>query len=334
MVQNINILFVEPYKSSFIQNDLELLKKNFHVKEISFIMDPRRPIDTMRCLLGMALEVARADVTFSWFADLHALWAVRFSKIFGKKSIVVVGGYEVVNEPSIGYGGMTRPESASIVKYVLDNADRIIAVSETNMGEILNYIDPDRVDLIYNGIDCGNFKPKGEKETLVITVGYVSDINIKRKGLKTFVEAAKRLPGVNFAVIGPWRDSSVEGLISESQDNIKFTGYISNEELLGWYQRAKVYCQLSIHEAFGVALAESMCCQCVPVVTKNGALPEVVGDTGYYVPFGDVDKTVEAIEEALKSQKGREAETRIRHLYDIKLRERKLIESIESLLDQ
>jgi len=29
-----------------------------------------------------------------------------------------------------------------------------------------------------------------------------------------------------------------------------------------------------------MALAEAMCCECVPVVTKKGALPEVVGDTG------------------------------------------------------
>jgi len=43
-----------------------------------------------------------ADITFSWFADTHAFLAVLLSKLFRKKSIVVVGGYEVANVPEIG----------------------------------------------------------------------------------------------------------------------------------------------------------------------------------------------------------------------------------------
>ena len=38
--------------------------------------------------------------------------------------------------------------------------------------------------------------------------------------------------------------------------------------------------QASLHEGFGLSLAEAMLAGAVPVVTSAGALPEVVGDTG------------------------------------------------------
>jgi len=47
-----------------------------------------------------------------------------------------------------------------------------------------------------------------------------------------------------------------------------------------------------------------MLCECVPVVTKNGALPEVVGDTGFYVAYDDERDVAEGIKKALKSEKG------------------------------
>ncbi|NQE04613.1 hypothetical protein C5S32_01970 [ANME-1 cluster archaeon GoMg1] len=48
----------------------------------------------LKFLIGTLKEVLWADVTFSWFADVRAFAAVLFSKIFRRKSIVVVGGYE------------------------------------------------------------------------------------------------------------------------------------------------------------------------------------------------------------------------------------------------
>ncbi|MHA1664403.1 MAG: hypothetical protein ACTSVW_01050 [Candidatus Njordarchaeales archaeon] len=51
-----------------------------------------------------------------------------------------------------------------------------------------------------------------------------------------------------------------------------------------------------------------MSCCCVPVVTRRYALPEVVGDTGFYVPYYDPKSTAEAIKKALRSNKGMEAE--------------------------
>jgi len=491
MNRKIRILFVRPSKSSFIQEDLKLLKKHFDVRAVDFVLSRRNLKDTLVTPFKMVLGVLWTDVTFSWFADTHAFWAVKLSKIFRKKSIVVVGGYEVAKVPEIGYGAMLNLRSARRVKSVLENADKILAVSEFNKKEILKYTNPKNIELVYNGVDHDKFKPKNEREDLVITAGNptkntcklkgidtfvkaslafpefrfvvignydvdihnrlkqiapnveftgalsheevtswlkkakvycqlsyresfgmslveamscgcipvisnrgalpeivsnlgfivdygdvdgtikaisnalnssdkheavreraktfsiiererdkkdsgeddivitVSGINkstVKRKGMESFVKSARYLPHVHFVIIGSWLDDSIEYLKSIAPQNVEFTGFVSDEELVEWYQKAKVYCQLSLYESFGMALAESMCCECVPVVINNAALPEVVGDAGFYIPYGDPEATAEAINDALESGKGRAARERIKNMFPMERRGKKLIE--------
>ena len=55
----------------------------------------------LKFLIETLKGVLWSDLTFSWFADVHAFAAVLFSKIFRKKSIVVVDGYEVVKVQGI-----------------------------------------------------------------------------------------------------------------------------------------------------------------------------------------------------------------------------------------
>lgn len=319
------ILFVRLWNSSFINNDLELLRKHFHVRLVDFVIGVKRPYQSSKTIFSMINGILWADVMFTWFANSQALWAVRLSKIFGKKSIVVIGGVEVASEREIEYGSMLDRKSARMVKYILKNSNKVLAVSEFNKNEILKYTTPDSVEFIYNGIDCDKFKSsKNEKDDIVITVGAVSYEVIKRKGFETFIKSAQYLPNVKFVLIGKHIDNSIKYLKSIAPKNVEFTGFISDEELIKYYQRAKVYCQLSYYESFGVAPAEAMCCECVPVVTNKAALPEIIGDTGFYAPYGNPKATAEAIKKALNSQNGKPAKERIRKFFTLKRREKKL----------
>jgi len=73
---------------------------------------------------------------------------------------------------------------------------------------------------------------------------------------------------------------------------------------------------------FGMALTEAMACESVPVLTNNVALPEVVGDVGFYVPYGDEKVTAEAIKEALNSNRGKEAREKIKNMFGVHSRKR------------
>ena len=336
MSRKIKILFVRPWSQSYIQEDLEILQRHFDVKEIQWT----RTRDLKR-VLTVVKHIYKTDLSFIWFAAGHAARVVALSKIFGKKTVVVASGYSVADMPEIDYGLMISPKSARKVKFVLKNADKVLAVSEFNKKEILKYITPENVKLIYHGVDSDKFKPKSDKknseeDNIVITVGGISKRTIKRKGIGTFVKSANYLPHVHFAVIGGCVEDSdsvesIKYLKSTAPQNVEFTGFVSDKELIEWYQKAKVYVQISAHEAFGISLAEAMLCECVPVVTNNAALPEVVGDTGFYAPYGDSKATAEAIGEALKSDKGKEARERIKNMFPIGRRERELINIIEKI---
>lgn len=329
MSEKIRILLVCMRVSPFIQKDLELLRRHFDVDVVDF--DIKRPKYILRSLFSMIKGTLWADLTFSWFANFHAVLAVLLSKIFWKKSIVIAGGYSVANIQEIKYGLIQNPLCNYMVKIILRNTDKVLATSDSNRKEILNCTKRE-VEIVYHGVDFNEFIPKGKKDNLVITVGYVSNSNLKRKGLETFVKSAKYLPNIDFTLIGKHMDKSIFYLKSITAPNVKFTDFVSNDELLKYYQQAKVYVQLSAHEGFGISLAEAMLCECVPVVTNRGAIPEVVGDIGFHVPYADPKATAEAIKEALKSNKGKEARERIVNNFNIEKREEELMKLISEVV--
>jgi glycosyltransferase involved in cell wall biosynthesis len=310
--------------SSFVQQDGEILSRHFKVARVNY----RRPFD----LSKIFSSVWQCDVSFSWFASGHSFAAVLFSKLLGKKSIVVAGGYDVACVPEINYGQFTFSWTKRFMtRFSLEYADLVLPVSEFTKKEVLRWARPKKIQVIYNGIDLNRFTAVGKKEDLVITVGGVSRSNLRRKGLKTFVKSARLVPEARFVVIGKEQDDSINSLRAVASSNVSFTGYVNDEELLEWYQRARVYVQVSAYESFGMSLAEAMLCECVPVVTERGALPEVVGDTGFYVPYEDEKATASGIKAAIKSDRGILAKRRIEDLFSLKRREKALKEAVKAL---
>ncbi len=325
------ILFLTSNLSSFVEGDLRMLRERYPIREVIVGGNPIQSL-TQRLSLGLTIlsGVLGTDMTFSWFAHNHAYLAVMVSRLLGKRSLVVVGGYEVAEEPDIGYGALLVPELAGKIPYIIENADCILAVSEFSKREILRAARPRRIETVYNGVDTSVFSPGGQKENIVLTVCFISTANIRVKGLDTYVDAARRFPETRFVLLGQALDDGLESLKRDAPDNVEFIGQVRQEELIRWYRRAKVYCQLSYRESFGVALAEAMACECVPVVTDRGALPEVVGDTGFVVPYGDAEATAAAIVVALQSDGGRAARARVEKEFSLEGR----MQTIRSIIEE
>lgn len=329
------ILFIRKWPSSFIQNDLKILKKHFNVKVVDFSLDIKDPKNALKTVFGMISGIIWTDIVFSWFASGHSCYAVKLSKIFKKKSVVVVGGFDVVVMPEINYGLALNPKFIPKLQYILKNADKLIAFSNNSAYYASKYLNTSKVEVVYLGIERVNLNSNldslANKDNLVITVSYLTKSNLQRKGLETFVKAAKYVPDTNFVLIGQHKDDSINYLKSIAPSNLRFTGYVSDDELADYYKKAKVYVQVSAHEGFGLAMAEAMAFGCVPVVTDRGAIKEVVGDTGFYVEFGDFEETANAIKDALKSDKGKKAKRRVETKFTMEKREIKLLEIMNSL---
>lgn len=319
-----------PQGDMFLERDIEILKNHFDIRTAPGF-SRRRPVTSV---LGILKGAWWADLTLSQFAGTHAFLAVLFSKIFGNKSVVIVGGYEVADVPEIGYGSMSSPWYAPVVKFVLNQADRVLTVAESlKQDAIFNAgVSGENIKTIPECYDPEFWKCEGVKEEMVLTVAHIKAVTVKRKGLQTFVEAARHLPNAKFVLIGPHLDNSVDYLKSIAPPNVEFPGLIPSEELPRWYSRAKVYCQLSRYEGIPNALCEAMLCECVPVGTEYCGIPAAIGDAGFYVPYGDVKATVEAIEQALASDKGKKARDRIKRLFPLWRRKKELVEELKGLL--
>jgi len=325
------VLFLSAYNSSFVRNDRSILQSFTEVTDI-IIPQTRNLFAIIVLALKILKGVVRNDLTFCWFAELPAYFAVLFSKMLKKKCIVVVGGYEVANVPEVNYGGMLSFKNVKKVRYILKNADLTLAVSKSNLEEIKNNFITKKLELIYNGVGTDQYFPAKVKKTSVITVGNVTAENLKRKGLETFVKSAAKLPKVQYYLIGKHHDSSIDYLKSIASKNVTFTGFVTDDELLTYLQSAKVYVQVSAHEGFGISLAEAMLCECIPVVTDKGALPEVAGESAYYVPYDDPAKTAAAVAKALKEEDGNRFRKHILNNYSLAQRSEKLKSSVEKIV--
>lgn len=321
------VAFIYYSFSSFVRQDYEILSAHFDVIKANY----RRLKDG----LDIMAAVMMSDASFSWFAGGHAFLAVLFSKIFGKKAIVVVGGYDVARLPEIDYGQFTQGWHKRIMtKFALRYADRVLVVDPSLKEDAVRNagVPGDNFEYLPTGYDYEKFKSRGMKKDIALTV-CVGDnwSRVKVKGVDTFVKAARRLPDMKFLVIGLGGDA-LDKIRNIAPPNIELIGPVSQERLVSYYQEAKIYCQLSSREGLPNALCEAMLCECVPVGTECYGIPTAIGDSGFYVPYGDSEATARAIREALNSpDKGRRARERIKDLFTLERREKGLVQVLKEV---
>jgi glycosyltransferase involved in cell wall biosynthesis len=107
------------------------------------------------------------------------------------------------------------------------------------------------------------------------------------------------VPDVRFLLAGRRCDDGIDELRRLATPNVEFLGFLPDDELFRLYARASVYVQASLHEGFGLSVAEAMSAGCIPVVTRAGALPEVVGPAGVYATSANPRAVAEAVRQAL-----------------------------------
>ena len=319
--------------SVFIRKEIELLGESFSVRQVKF--RGNGILNKILSVLKNLKAIRNTKIVFLWFGGPISTFITIISKLLGKKVIIHCGGFETVNMPEIGYGMQYHPIKRFIYNLGFKLADYTFCSSKAHAKESIRNTGIKKFDYIHPYFDPNTYKPKGKKQNIVVTICGVHNNpwTLEKKGLKYFIEAAKKLPQYKFYVIGKIFPDGKK-LVEENKNikNLVFTDYLKEEDKIRLLQKAKVYCQLSGHESFGWAVAEAMLCECVPVVTDRCALPEVVGNAGFYVKFGDVEDAVKKIRLALKSSKGKLARQRVIKLFNKDKKRRKTYKIIKQLL--
>ena len=287
IVKRKSILFVYTGLSSFVKNDLDTLTsthsvKKYHFKPLKGI--PKNALEILKQFFYLLIFGWKFDLFYCWFADYHSFLPVLFAKLFRKKAIVVIGGYDVCRIRKLNYGAFCTPFRGWFCANSMRMAGYILPVSEYVARKAKVIAPHTQLKMIYN---CVTLKSRAEttllKTDTVLTVGLINnERTFYLKGIDTFIETARLLPGFKFEIVGI-DQSKLAHKLGNLPLNITLYDRIKIEELKAFYLNAKIYCQLSRSESFGVAIAEAMTFGDFPIVTNEGGMPEVVGSVGAVV---------------------------------------------------
>jgi starch synthase len=259
--------------------------------------------------LQMAQGAAGTDLVHShtWYANAGGHLA---KLLHGVPHVVTAHSLEPLRPWKAEQLGGGYRISSEIERTAYEAADAVIAVSR-GMGEdiLRSYprVDPDRLHVVYNGIDLEQWKPNHAPDVVrsfgvdpdrptVIFVGRIT----RQKGLPYLLRAAAALPPeVQLVLCAGAPDTAeimaeVSGLVKELQQQrsgvIWIERILPRPELTALLTAADVFVCPSVYEPLGIVNLEAMACGTAVVGTATGGIPEVVvdGGTGRLVPIDQV----------------------------------------------
>jgi glycosyltransferase involved in cell wall biosynthesis len=333
------ITFVGPLISTFVKNDVTILRQQHDVDAIDVNLGKGMmgAIRLAKLHLRVMTSLLTHDALFCWFADYYTLIPSLFARLLGKKVFVVAGGFDITYIPELGIGARTRPIRWFAVKNTFRIAHHIFPVSQDTQND-LDLAVPNHAPstMIYNAVDTKRYHfDTRPRKRIALTVSQADSIpEYYRKGVDLFITLAKELPEIAFHVVGV-RGAVAEKAKQDAQGIPNVTirlGRVPLDDLLEEFWNASAYCQLSIEERFGVSVAEAMSCGCIPIISPVNALKEVVGDAGYIVDRTDSVGIIAAIRSALEAPlSSRQMVSESAAKFDIGERCKKLLSIVNSI---
>jgi len=246
---------------------------------------------------------SNSDFYFAWWASSGSKVLI-VSKLLRKPCIIVAGGSDVSlkDRSPAGYNSRNFLHK-TIIKWTLRHADAVLAVSK-DVYDDAKKLGAKKLHLIYVCVDTKKYRPTNAKrEHVILIVSHLSKQNVERKKIKNSISSMptvlKKIPDAKLVIVGTKLDGYEElvDLVKSLnlERNVLFPGRVSEEEKIELYNKAMVFLSPSEHEGFGLVIVEGMACGLPAIVTDRGALPEVVGDAGIYVPLNDVGAIAKAI---------------------------------------
>jgi glycosyltransferase involved in cell wall biosynthesis len=206
----------------------------------------------------------------------------------------------------------TLPVIRKLLRYVLTNADKAIAVSQALKRAMVQLgIREDKICCVPNGVDTQKFCPIQKEQArrdlglpkgrMILSVGNLTpnkgfDLLIRSFAALT---ARREYKDLQLSIVG-------DGLIREElkkliynfrlEDRIRLVGAVPHEQLHLWYGAANLFCLASAREGWPNVILESLACGTPVVATSVGGIPEIIRSATVGVL---VDRDERALTEAI-----------------------------------
>jgi starch synthase len=263
-------------------------------------------LQTMGIDLGMAAACAGTDVVHShtWYANLAGHVA---KLLYGVPHVTTTHSLEPLRPWKAEQLGGGYALSSWCERTALLGADAVIAVSAGMRRDVLTLypdVDPDRVQVVHNGIDTTEYSPDPATDIvrsygvdparpIVLFVGRIT----RQKGLPYLLRAARGFaPDAQLVLLAGAPDTPeiaaevtalVEELRGVRSGVVWIEQMLHRTQVVQFLSAATVFVCPSIYEPMGIVNLEAMACQTAVVATATGGIPEVVADTetGLLVPI-------------------------------------------------
>ncbi len=216
----------------------------------------------------------------------------------------------------------TRETVERQIRSAVSQAARIICCSQSTVDDLARFYDVDaqKIRLIYQGVDKEIFHPltgegleqarrrirlKGVQEPFILFVGTLEP----RKNLKNLLQAfaiVKDKPGFEgkLVVIGMrgWKMDQFEEDLRKTgvREHCVFPGYLTDEELAGFYNAADFFVFPSFYEGFGFPIVEAMSCGSAVITSNVASCAEIAEDAALTVDPVDPEAIAQAMRRLLQ----------------------------------
>lgn len=284
------------------------------------------PIDTQYKKLGekhlysVEKRIKKDKIQFN-LLHAHATWSSGFvgaelKKKYAVPFIVTAHGYDIYSLP------FKDEEWRAKIEYILNMADHVITVSQSNLACIKKLDVSTPITVIPNGFRSDLFYPRDSSECkkmlklpqdkqIILAVGNLESV----KGHKYLLEAVQKIirerRNILCIIVGTGKlHTTLERQIRSLglEDYIMLAGRKPHDEIPLWTSACDLFVLPSIRESFGVVQIEAMACGKPVVATRNGGSEEVVtsDEYGLLVEPADPDDLAEKILVALNREWDRE----------------------------
>jgi starch synthase len=263
-------------------------------------------LETLSLNLAQMVMLEKIDIvhTHTWYVSMAGFLA---KTLFDVPFVLTTHSLEPLRAWKAEQLGSGYRMSSWIERTAIHDADAIVAVSQGTKEDILKAypdVHPDRIHVIYNGIDLDQYHQVPENDALprygvdptlpyVLFVGRIT----RQKGVTHLVDAIAYMPKSTQIVLcaGAPDTPEIAAEMRQKVDEIRTVNphvvwiekMVSKTEAIQFYSNCRVFCCPSVYEPFGIINLEAMACRAPVVASATGGILEVVADkeTGYLVHF-------------------------------------------------
>ncbi|CAD5243342.1 glycosyltransferase [Thermococcus camini] len=215
-----------------------------------------------------------------------------------------------------GLVSQTAPKSINTIynrvfgKYIFSVADSVIVYTSEEKRELTEWgIPPDKIKVIFNGIDTKLFKNTGEfKRKNIMWVGRLVPGKRPELAIAIFNKLREKYTNLDLKLIlvgdGPLNGTTLN-LVEKSpfKEDIIYLSFIPNEELPKYYSSAFIFLLTSTTEGLPRTVLEAFSCETPSVISKIPHLEEVIKKAGLMVEKNSIDNFLQKIEYLLENPK-------------------------------